>query len=80
MLDDWVGLSDPGHGTREFKPPSGDYAIGQEELASMSRDHDVSALQQYGGASDRHDNYALIGRFILYLILRIMRFPCCTSG
>lgn len=51
MLDDWVGLSDPGQGTSEFKPRSGDYAIGQEELASMSRDHDISALQQYGGAS-----------------------------
>ncbi|KAL5554547.1 hypothetical protein UlMin_041948 [Ulmus minor] len=29
--------------------PSGDYAIGLEQLASMTRDHNVSALQQFGG-------------------------------
>ncbi|XP_022844925.1 calcium-transporting ATPase 9, plasma membrane-type-like [Olea europaea var. sylvestris] len=29
--------------------PNGDYGIGHEELASMSRDHNSSALQQYGG-------------------------------
>ena len=33
-------------------PPSGGhFAIGQDQLAVMSRDHDVSALQQFGGAS-----------------------------
>ncbi|XP_021665208.1 calcium-transporting ATPase 9, plasma membrane-type isoform X2 [Hevea brasiliensis] len=30
--------------------PSGDYAIGLEQLASMTRDHKLSSLQQYGGA------------------------------
>ncbi|XP_012076078.1 calcium-transporting ATPase 9, plasma membrane-type isoform X2 [Jatropha curcas] len=30
--------------------PSGDYAIGLEQLASMTRDHNISALQEYGGA------------------------------
>ncbi|KAI3455723.1 hypothetical protein Pfo_012386 [Paulownia fortunei] len=30
--------------------PNGDYAIGLEQLASMNRDHNLSALQQYGGA------------------------------
>ncbi|CAL5439318.1 unnamed protein product [Camellia sinensis] len=29
--------------------PCGDYAIGLEQLASMTRDHNNSALQQYGG-------------------------------
>ncbi|KAK6118714.1 hypothetical protein DH2020_047519 [Rehmannia glutinosa] len=29
--------------------PSGDYAIGLEQLASMTRDHNLTALQQYGG-------------------------------
>ncbi|XP_024029814.1 calcium-transporting ATPase 9, plasma membrane-type isoform X1 [Morus notabilis] len=29
--------------------PNGDYAIGLEQLASMTRDHNISALQQYGG-------------------------------
>ncbi|KAM7260123.1 hypothetical protein ACFE04_015864 [Oxalis oulophora] len=29
--------------------PTGDYAIGLEQLASVSRDHNISALQQYGG-------------------------------
>lgn len=47
--------TDPGQGTSEFKPRSGDYAIGQEELASMSRDHDISALQQYGGVKGLAD-------------------------
>uniref|UniRef100_A0A7N2L7J7 Uncharacterized protein n=1 Tax=Quercus lobata TaxID=97700 RepID=A0A7N2L7J7_QUELO len=32
-------------------PPSGDFAIGQDQLALIVRDHNVSALQQYGGAS-----------------------------
>lgn len=34
-------------------PPSpvGDYLIGVEQLASMTRDHNFSALQEYGGAS-----------------------------
>lgn len=31
--------------------PTGEYAIGLEQLVSMSRDHDNSALRQYGGAS-----------------------------
>ncbi|RVW75943.1 Calcium-transporting ATPase 10, plasma membrane-type [Vitis vinifera] len=30
--------------------PNGDYGIGQEELASMTRDHNSNALQQYDGA------------------------------
>uniref|UniRef100_A0A7N0RGP8 Calcium-transporting ATPase n=1 Tax=Kalanchoe fedtschenkoi TaxID=63787 RepID=A0A7N0RGP8_KALFE len=32
-------------------PPisNGDYGIGLEQLASMTRDHNISALQQYGG-------------------------------
>ncbi|KAA8535842.1 hypothetical protein F0562_030838 [Nyssa sinensis] len=31
------------------RTPVGDYDIGQEALAAMTRDHDFSALQQYGG-------------------------------
>ncbi|XP_060206088.1 calcium-transporting ATPase 9, plasma membrane-type isoform X3 [Lycium barbarum] len=31
-------------------PPSGDYGISLEQLASVTRDHNLSALQQYGGA------------------------------
>ncbi|GMN55255.1 hypothetical protein TIFTF001_024360 [Ficus carica] len=34
------------------QPPSttsGDYAIGQDQLASMTRDHNLPTLQQYGG-------------------------------
>ncbi|KAG8380254.1 hypothetical protein BUALT_Bualt07G0174100 [Buddleja alternifolia] len=30
--------------------PNGDYAIGLEQLASMNRDHNLGALQEYGGA------------------------------
>ncbi|KAF5451906.1 hypothetical protein F2P56_026962 [Juglans regia] len=42
-------------GEREIGPtatpstPAGNYAIGLEELASMTRDHNISALQHYGG-------------------------------
>ncbi|XP_035539232.1 calcium-transporting ATPase 9, plasma membrane-type-like isoform X1 [Juglans regia] len=42
-------------GEREIGPtatpstPTGDYAIGLEELASMTRDHNISALQHFGG-------------------------------
>ncbi|KAJ7952044.1 Calcium-transporting ATPase [Quillaja saponaria] len=35
--------------TVESPTPSGDYAIGLEQLVSMTRDHNMSALQQYGG-------------------------------
>ncbi|KAH0688449.1 hypothetical protein KY290_020083 [Solanum tuberosum] len=31
-------------------PPCGDYGISIEQLASVTRDHNLSALQQYGGA------------------------------
>lgn len=31
--------------------PAGDYDIGLEQLVSMSKDQNVSAFQQYGGAS-----------------------------
>ncbi|KAK8916917.1 Calcium-transporting ATPase 8, plasma membrane-type [Platanthera zijinensis] len=30
--------------------PSGDYGIGSEQLTKMTRDHDLSSLQKYGGA------------------------------
>nr|XP_011467548.1 PREDICTED: calcium-transporting ATPase 9, plasma membrane-type [Fragaria vesca subsp. vesca] len=29
--------------------PSGDYGIGHEQLVSLTREHNISALQQYGG-------------------------------
>lgn len=29
--------------------PSGDYGIGLEQLVLISRDHNISALQEYGG-------------------------------
>lgn len=36
-----------------IKPPptpiAGEFPIGQEQLASISREHDTAALQQYGG-------------------------------
>jgi hypothetical protein len=32
----------------------GDYGVGLEQLASMSKDQNVSALQQYGGVSRQH--------------------------
>lgn len=39
-------------GTTVTSPtPSGNFAIGPEQLTSMTKDHNVSALQQYGGAS-----------------------------
>ncbi|KAH1240112.1 Calcium-transporting ATPase 9, plasma membrane-type [Glycine soja] len=34
--------------------PVGDYDIGLEQLVSMSKDQNISALQQYGGASLQH--------------------------
>ncbi|KAK7411963.1 hypothetical protein VNO78_03408 [Psophocarpus tetragonolobus] len=40
-------------GSEPIKPPpittAGEFPIGQEQLASISREHDTSALQQYGG-------------------------------
>ncbi|KAL5176636.1 Calcium-transporting ATPase 9, plasma membrane-type [Glycine soja] len=34
--------------------PAGDYDIGLEQLVSMAKDQNISALQQYGGASLQH--------------------------
>ncbi|KAL2340511.1 hypothetical protein Fmac_008451 [Flemingia macrophylla] len=42
-----------GPSNEPIKPPpiptAGEFAIGQEQLASISREHDTAALQQYGG-------------------------------
>lgn len=35
--------------------PSGDYGIGLEQLASVTRDHNFSALEQYGGVKGLSD-------------------------
>ncbi|KAK6247979.1 hypothetical protein QUC31_019544 [Theobroma cacao] len=32
-------------------PAGGDFGIGPEQLASVTRDHNLNALQEYGGAS-----------------------------
>jgi len=47
-------------------PPSGDFGIGQEQLTSMSREHNVSALELYGGASFPL-NYLFLILFLYYL-------------
>ncbi|XP_061990308.1 calcium-transporting ATPase 10, plasma membrane-type-like isoform X2 [Rosa rugosa] len=46
---------------------AGEFPIGQEELASISRDHNFTTLQQYGGAS-------LPRNFFCYLTLYINEF------
>ena len=72
-------------------PPSGGhFAIGQDQLAVMSRDHDVSALQQFGGASLQLNYLFILFYFIisdfcivstwLSLVLYIICFPTFTSG
>lgn len=35
-------------------PPGGDYGVQQEQLAAMSKEHDMSLLQQLGGVSLHH--------------------------
>lgn len=45
--------------------PSGGYGIGVEQLTAMTRDHDSSALQQYGGASIR---YNIVFLFLSYSV------------
>jgi Ca2+-transporting ATPase len=37
--------------TATTSTPTGDYAVSLEQLASMTRDHNISALQEFGGAS-----------------------------
>ncbi|KAF7837972.1 calcium-transporting ATPase 8, plasma membrane-type [Senna tora] len=45
-----------GLGTTSPPPnPLGDFAIGQDQLVSISRDHNIEALQQYGGARGLSD-------------------------
>ena len=49
-------------------PPSGGhFAIGQDQLAVMSRDHDVSALQQFGGASLQLNYLFILFYYIWFL-------------
>ncbi|XP_059637464.1 calcium-transporting ATPase 10, plasma membrane-type-like [Cornus florida] len=44
------------NGTPKLPPiPTGHYDIGQEALASLTRKHDLSALQQYGGVKGLED-------------------------
>ena len=50
--------------------PSGGFGIGIDQLTTMTRDHNFSALQQYGGVSDTS---MLIGLMLLYIIVS------CTS-
>ncbi|KAI9191273.1 hypothetical protein LWI28_006175 [Acer negundo] len=35
--------------------PNNEFAIGQEQLSSMTRDHDITVLQQYGGVKGLSD-------------------------
>ncbi|KAF5461682.1 hypothetical protein F2P56_017761 [Juglans regia] len=50
-----LGVS-PENGTPKPPPtPSGPFAIGQEDLALMSRDHNVLSLQEYGGVKGLSD-------------------------
>lgn len=55
-------------GTLEASPPppsGGHFAIGQEQLAVMSREHDVSALQQCGGASLQLSFYFILSDYCI---------------
>ncbi|KVH87858.1 Calcium-transporting P-type ATPase, N-terminal autoinhibitory domain-containing protein [Cynara cardunculus var. scolymus] len=45
--------------------PTGDFSISPDQLASMTRDHDFSALQNYGGAIYNH--VSKLWSFLLYL-------------
>lgn len=47
--------------------PAGDYSINQEQLASITRDHDFSALEEFGGAS-------LLAAHLLVFSLRFLLF------
>ncbi|KAJ0090072.1 hypothetical protein Patl1_14095 [Pistacia atlantica] len=44
-------LQDNGQSQQFSLVPSGDFPIGQEQLTSLTSDHNISALQQCGGAS-----------------------------
>lgn len=50
------------------QPSVGDYGVGLEQLASMSKDQNISALQQYGGVSLQHT-----------LLLPICQHRCCNE-
>lgn len=41
--------------TAELPPfDGGEFGIGQDQLVSLTRDHDTPTLQQYGGASQAY--------------------------
>lgn len=39
--------------------PTGDYGIGLEQLVSLTREHNTSALQEYGGVSQLQTYFSL---------------------
>lgn len=49
--------------------PNGDYGIGLEQLVSITRDHNISALQEYGGVICLWIDFALFIWFTLLIIL-----------
>lgn len=49
-----AATTDGGQVSETIKPPltsTGEFPIGPEQLASISREHDTAALQQYGGVA-----------------------------
>lgn len=47
-------------GTLVPPAPSGDFGIGLEQLASVTRDHNFSALEQYGGVRQLRMDFFLV--------------------
>ncbi|KAL6194539.1 hypothetical protein ACLB2K_035621 [Fragaria x ananassa] len=61
------------NGTVPPKPRSaGEFPIDQEELASISRDHNFSSLQQYGGASLPRDLFCYLTFYINVMVFLIV--------
>ena len=58
-------------GTLETSPSpssSGEFTIGQDQLAVLSSDHDVAALQECGGAS-LPLNFSFILFYLIFVLL-----------
>lgn len=59
--------------------PSSGYGIGKEQLTAMTRDHDFSALQEYGGVStligknSKLNHFFSVVCFLMYNILPALR-------
>lgn len=60
--------------------PTGGFGIGAEQLTAMTRNHDFSALQEYGGASIMSVNSYKLNHLSLAILMCCLFCLCQVKG